>query len=311
MQYFSFGEDSGGAGVRLDRLESHLRFLREGGYRLMFLREMVEGLYNVREDLPSRVVSIVLSGSSGTISSRGWKLFEQYNVPVTIFIPTDDIGGSGRLSWSDLRSMKSSGLLEFGSQGRVLTNLIKVPIERVKADLGSSSEKIRDELGVERVDMFAYPYGLSSRALQRIVYDGGVVLGLGQHSGAFIATHNRFFLPAFGVTKSFSDQERLELVLSTLSLSLSGNSWDSVVRMGVNPPNFMVSVLEGSGFDDLDVSCFHSRQGRLDVEELVGEEGFRPIFVSPLPKGRSRLNCTASVFGRGTVWLGFQFYVSG
>jgi peptidoglycan/xylan/chitin deacetylase (PgdA/CDA1 family) len=307
LNYFGFGDRAGNSGIRLDELEEHLEILSEENYNVLPLGELVERLSNGDETLPLRTVSLMWSGSSPTFE-KGWEIFRRYGFPLTVFVPVGKVGTRGSLSWDFLREMVSSGLVEVGSQGLGLTNLTKLPAEEVMENLKASREKMKEELG-EEVYLFSYPFGLASVGVERMAYGAGFRVGMGQHSGAFNRRYNRFYLPSFGMTRNYSDERRLRLILSTLALPLGKVEYRSLVREDENPPDVRVWFDKDWDSRSVNMLCFHSRQGRLEVEGLGEREGFSPVFASPLKRGRSRLNCTGQVQGKGTIWWGVQFFV--
>ena len=304
LHYYGFGDDIGTIGVPLYNFDEHLQILADGDYRVERLSTLMERISNQDETLPSRTIAIVVSGGSRTFKTRAWERFQQYNMPVSLFFTSRPYGKEGV---SDLgRCAVHAGNGELGSRctgKRDYKNLIGHVCKRGGAKSILCSYYSRRKNWIRKSSYFAYPFGLTSNSVGRMVYNAGFVAAVGQHSGAFDRTHNRFYLPSFGLTKNYSDAKRLKLVLSTLSLPIKGLSFDSLVQKEDNPPMLKINFQDGVFADKLNISCFHSQQGRLEVKRT--SSGFSPVFVSSIRKGRSRLNCTAPVEGKRhhVVWF--------
>lgn len=62
------------------------------------------------------------------------------------------------LTWTQVREMQDSGVIEFGSHTMRHRNLAQIPLDEVRWELVESKKRLEDTLGREMV-AFAYPYG--------------------------------------------------------------------------------------------------------------------------------------------------------
>jgi len=153
--------------------ESHLRYLKENGYTVIPLRQLVDHFLRKGPPPPPRSVVIVADDGHKTVYSDMFPLVRQYRVPVTLFIyPSAISNASYAMTWDQLRELKKSGLFDFQSHSYWHPNFRKdkkrlnaAEYERsVDMQLKKSRVKLEKELGVN-VDMLAWPFGISDEDL--------------------------------------------------------------------------------------------------------------------------------------------------
>lgn len=148
--------------------ESHLRFLRDNGYTVIRLAELVDG-YLGKGPVP-KPKSVVITADDGHLSvcTVMFPLIRKYQVPVTLFIyPSAISNASYAMTWDQLRNMHGSGLVDVQSHSYWHPNFIKerrrmsgAEFERsVDMQLKKSREVIGKRLGVSAY-MLAWPFGL-------------------------------------------------------------------------------------------------------------------------------------------------------
>jgi peptidoglycan/xylan/chitin deacetylase (PgdA/CDA1 family) len=147
--------------------ESHLKFLRDNGYRVIPLRRLTD-YYLGKAPAPSpKSVVITVDDGHRSVYSQMLPLVRKYNVPVTLFIyPSAISNASYAMTWEQLRELKKTGLFDVQSHTYWHPNFIKErkrlkPAEYAKfvdMQLGKSKAKLEKEVG-GRVDMLAWPFG--------------------------------------------------------------------------------------------------------------------------------------------------------
>jgi peptidoglycan/xylan/chitin deacetylase (PgdA/CDA1 family) len=148
--------------------ESHLRYLKEEGYTVIPLRQLVDYYLKKGPPPPPRSVVIVEDDAHKSVYTEMFPLVKKYRVPVTVFIyPSAISNAKYALTWDQLRELKKSGLFDFQSHTYWHPNFKKdrkkmSPAEfdkSVTMQLGKSKSRIEKELG-GRVDMLAWPFGI-------------------------------------------------------------------------------------------------------------------------------------------------------
>jgi peptidoglycan/xylan/chitin deacetylase (PgdA/CDA1 family) len=176
LLYHRFGPVvADGMTVTTPVFESHLKYLKENGYTVIPLRQLVNFLLMKGPPPPSRSVVIAADDGHKTVYSDMLPLARQYRVPVTLFIyPSAISNASYAMTWDQLRELKKSGLFDIQSHSYWHPNFRRDkkrlgPVEYEKAvdmQLRKSRERLEKELGM-KVDMLAWPFGLYDAELIR------------------------------------------------------------------------------------------------------------------------------------------------
>jgi peptidoglycan/xylan/chitin deacetylase (PgdA/CDA1 family) len=155
--------------------EEHLRYLRDNGYKVIPLRQLVNW-YQKKGPAPApKSVVIVEDDAHKSVYSDMFPLAKKYNVPVTVFIyPSAISNAKYAMTWDQLRELKKSGLFDFQSHTYWHPNFKKdrkkmSPAEYDKSvtmQLTKSKARIEKELGVS-VDLLAWPFGIYDDDLLR------------------------------------------------------------------------------------------------------------------------------------------------
>ena len=153
--------------------ESHLTYLRDNGYTVIPLRQLVDYYLRKGPPPPSRSVVIVADDGHRSVYTDMYPLARKYHIPVTLFIyPSAISNASYAMTWDQLRELKKSGLFDFQSHTywhpnfkRDKKKLSPSEYERsVEMQLRKSKGRLEKELGV-KVDMLAWPFGLYDEEL--------------------------------------------------------------------------------------------------------------------------------------------------
>jgi peptidoglycan/xylan/chitin deacetylase (PgdA/CDA1 family) len=152
--------------VTLSLFESHLRYLRDNGYNVIPLRELIQ--YRVTGALPpSRSVVITADDGHRSVYVHMLSLARLYRVPVTLFVYPSAISNAVyAMTWEQLEELKETGLFEVQSHSYWHPNfrdekrrLSSADYEKlVQVQLRKSKETIEKKLKTS-VDMLAWPFG--------------------------------------------------------------------------------------------------------------------------------------------------------
>lgn len=148
--------------------ESHLKYLKENGYTIIPLKELVN--YYLQKGPPPPPRSVVITADDGhkSVYTDMFPLIKKYHIPVTLFIyPSAISHASYAMTWDQLREMKKSGYFEFQSHSYWHPNFKKdkkrlSPVEYDKfmvMQLKKSKERLENELDAQ-IDMLAWPFGI-------------------------------------------------------------------------------------------------------------------------------------------------------
>lgn len=161
--------------IKTPVFEEHLKYLRDNGYKVIPLRQVVDFYLKKGPTPPPKSVVIVEDDAHKSVYTDMLPLAKKYRVPVTVFIyPSAVSNAKYAMTWDQLRELKKTGLFDFQSHTFWHPNFRKErkrlkPAEYdklVETQLKKSRERIERELGVS-VDMLAWPFGIYSDDLLR------------------------------------------------------------------------------------------------------------------------------------------------
>ena len=172
-----------GMTIKTSVFEEHLRYLRNNGYKVIRLRQLVDWYLKKGPPPPAKSVVIVEDDGHKSVFSDMLPLVKKYNVPVTVFIyPSAISNAKYALTWDQLRVLKQTGLFDFQGHTFWHPNFKKDrkkmrPAEFEKSvdmQLTKSKLRIEKELGV-KVDMLAWPFGIYDDYLLKKAAEAGYV----------------------------------------------------------------------------------------------------------------------------------------
>jgi peptidoglycan/xylan/chitin deacetylase (PgdA/CDA1 family) len=179
--YHNLGESSKGRLVLgAKAFERQMQFLKERGYRVLSVRELVEFMH-LRRQIPRRSVVLTFDDGYKAFREHAYPVLKRLGFTATLFVYTDYIGaGRNALSWPELRALQAEGF-EVHAHSKSHADLRRGAGEgdaayarRMKAELESPQALFRRHLG-RASDVLAYPYGYSDEALLEKAKEVGYV----------------------------------------------------------------------------------------------------------------------------------------
>ncbi len=306
LMYHRFGEPNHStSNVSIETFKAHLAELRDGGYTVLPVPEIVAALKEGRP-LPDRAVGITVDDAYLSVYERGWPLLREAGFPLTLFVaagPVDE-ARNGYMSWDQVREMMKEGVT-IGHHTIWHRRLQRATPTRVVREIGEASLRYQAELGLVP-KIFSYPYGEYSLAVRQAVIDAGFVAAFTQISGVAYAGGDLHTLPRFIFAEDYAGIERFRLAVNALPLPVRELTPREPV-LGHNPPLLGFTVDESVGGLKR-LACYISGRGEVRVEIL--DPGRVEVRADePFPPGRVRFNCTLQADAGRWRWLGAQFLV--
>ena len=184
LLYHRFGPTvADGMTIMTSVFESHLKYLRDNGYKVIPLRQLVDYyLKRGPKPLPKSVVIVVDDGHESVYTCM-LPLVRQYFIPVTLFLyPSVISNASYAMTWGQLRELKKTGFFDFQSHTYWHPNFKKDEKrmsrpeyeKSVAMQLNKSKTRLEKELGVH-IDMLAWPFGIYNDWLMTKAKEAGYV----------------------------------------------------------------------------------------------------------------------------------------
>jgi len=112
FMYHRFGEDRyPSTSIRVDQFRQQMEYLRDGGFTVIPLAELMAFLSG-NQTLPPKAVVITVDDAYRSIYEVAYPLLAEYGFPFTVFVSTDPLDSKlpGYLNWDQIREMASNGV---------------------------------------------------------------------------------------------------------------------------------------------------------------------------------------------------------
>jgi len=163
--------------------ESHLKYLRDNGYTVISLRQLINYRLGKGPMPTPRSVVIVADDGHKSVYTDMLPLIKKYNVPVTLFIyPSAISNASYAMTWEQLREIKKTGLFEIQSHTywhpdfrKEKKRLSSVEYTKfVEMQLKKSKDRLEKEFNI-KVNMLAWPFGICDDWLVSKAIEAGYI----------------------------------------------------------------------------------------------------------------------------------------
>ncbi len=188
-----------GADMPTSQFAQQIATLKNAGYDSISFDEYLT--YKTTGTLPSGVDKpIIITFDDGYENNytEAFPILKQYGMKATMFVVTSQMGqkpGSLKhFDWNQAQIMKNSGLIEIqshthdlhkkhdGVNGPASQSLLSAPYyhetqtqyeARIKADLQTSYDAIKNNIGIGNTQTLAYPYGQTNATVEKVALEKG------------------------------------------------------------------------------------------------------------------------------------------
>lgn len=250
-----------------------LQALRAAGYQSISCAQLADYLANVK-DIPDK--SVIISFDDGRLSvlKAAAPTLDKYGFKATIFLITGAVGGSGSLSWADVKQLAGMGY-EIGSHTVSHQNLTKVPPglsvaehqRKVRQELDASALAIERYTGQAPVAL-AYPYGNYDNFTMRAARDAGYRVAFSIDPGAIDNQSDAWTLPRKMVVHGTA-LKTFQRFLATEPLHLSGVQPAIGLHYGSRAYKLQARVTDADALESLSAEV--GKGSRLEVEAQTSQ----------------------------------------
>jgi peptidoglycan/xylan/chitin deacetylase (PgdA/CDA1 family) len=294
--YHRFGETKyPSTNITVEQLESHLNYLVEQNYRFIQASDLLDP-----EQQKEKTITVTIDDAYLSFYEVGLPIFEKYQVPVTLFLNTENVGSFNYMSWDQLRDSLRRGV-EIQNHSHTHSSFATLDEEAIMSEIETSQNLIFTNLNITP-NLFAFPFGESSDLAQKTIeryFDAA----FGQHSGAFSMNY-QYYIPRFPLNENYGSLDRLRDISKSLPFESAQLQPSNPT---LNPPStrFVLDVEGGVN----GVNCFIADfQGSIEKKMTVLENKLL-IELSRMPvSGRLRFNCTK--VDNDIFWYGHQYFLN-
>jgi biofilm PGA synthesis lipoprotein PgaB len=281
--------------------KQHLDHLRDDGFNVMPLPELLEALHE-RRQIPDKSTAITFDDGYISIYDTAFPILEEYGFPFTVFINTQPLNDKmqGYMSWAQVKEMSDAGVTIANHMENHPHMVDALPDEdnaardqRLREELLRAQERIEAETG-QNHKFIAYPYGEYDLANKAMLEELGF-MGIGQQSGAVGFAADFLALPRFPFGGSYTDLNDFKQKVQTLSFHLLRVDPESQMTQERNP-SVTLQFAPGD-FNFRQLACYAGSQP-MELEWLDQEQGLLRVSTEQTFNSRRyRYLCTAPLRG--------------
>lgn len=210
--------------ISTKKFEEQLIWLRDNGYTVIPLRDLVDYLQGRRDSLPKKAVVITADDGRSSVYEYMWPIVRKYDVPVTLFVYTSPISNAKwAMTWDQLRELKNTW--HFDIQGHTYWHP-NFKQERKKlsndeyrkllhANLVKAKEVIDKKIGTD-ITLLAWPFGIYDADLEQAASKAGYEMAFSIDGRDASRTERTMSQPRYMVVDSQS--------MRTFASQVSGSS---------------------------------------------------------------------------------------
>ncbi|QLH43990.1 MAG: polysaccharide deacetylase family protein [Coxiellaceae bacterium] len=167
-----------------ETFESQVKWLKDNGYTVIPLQELVSYLQGKNVALPAKPVVITADDGWRSDYTYMYPIVRKYNIPVTLFIYPGTISkGKNAMTWDQLEELQKTGLFDIQSHTYTHPNF-RQSKKRMSAnayenlvhkELFYSKKVLEDKLGTN-ISLLAWPFGIYDRYLEQEAVKAGYTM---------------------------------------------------------------------------------------------------------------------------------------
>jgi peptidoglycan/xylan/chitin deacetylase (PgdA/CDA1 family) len=191
--------------VTTPHFEAQLKSLRDAGYTVIPLRQLIDFYLTKKGTLPSRAAVITADDAHKTVYTDMFPLLKKYQMPATIFVyPSAVSNASYAATWAQLKEMKESGLVDMQSHTfwhpnfkREKKKLAPAEYQKlVETQFKKAKQKLENVFG-GKIDLLAWPFGIFDEELMSKAKEAGYVAAFTMERRNSKASDNLLALPRY------------------------------------------------------------------------------------------------------------------
>ena len=178
--------------ISKENFYSQLLYLKENNFKVLPLSRLVDFFYN-NNPLPSKSIFITIDDAFKSFYNHAFPILKEFNFPFSVFLSTDFVDKkeqSDFMSWEMIKEIKQNEGSIFNHSHKH-QSFLKKNLEEVKKDISTADQILQKNLGrLEKI--ISYPYGESSKSVQKLVQNLGYKIAFSQHSSPISFSENKY-----------------------------------------------------------------------------------------------------------------------
>lgn len=160
-----------------ETFEKQIVGLKKVGYDFITYEDLEKYSNN---EIKLRKLSCLITFDDGYkgIYENVFPIIKKYNVPITLYIITDNMEKEGVLTWEQAKEMQNSGLVTIASHSTNHPEFTRLSTEEAVENVNKSYEIIEEKLGEQDTKIYTYPYGLYTEEQVEALKNEGYIQNL-------------------------------------------------------------------------------------------------------------------------------------
>lgn len=172
--YHRFGNSPAALTVTTSLFRQQMEYLRNGGYRVVSLDDLLSFMRGVKP-LPPKAVVLTVDDGYRSFYEIAYPILLEYGYPATLFVYTDYINKGG-VRWRELEEMVASGLVSVQPHSKTHVNLAVFQAgeaaheyeQRIEQEIAKPTALLSGRLS-KPMHYYAYPFGdTNSHVIERL-----------------------------------------------------------------------------------------------------------------------------------------------
>lgn len=187
------------------KFEEQLKWLKDNGYTIVALKDVVQYLQGKTNTLPQNPIVITVDDGKKSVYTYMLPIVQKYNIPVTLFIyPSAISNASYALTWDQLNELQKTGLFDVQSHTYWHPNFKKDEKslstadyqKEVQTQLVKSKKVLEEKLNI-KVTLLAWPYGIYDSYLEQQATNAGYEMAFSIDNRPANRTENAMAQPRY------------------------------------------------------------------------------------------------------------------
>lgn len=169
--------------VTTAKLHSDLQYLKDNGYKVIPLSEMVAKI-KAKQPIDDKTISITVDDAYKSFYTHGVPVFKEFGYPYALMVYVEGVTSKwpDYMTWEEVNDVAKHGN-EIGLHSYAHKNMAEMPLEQAKADT-ELGLKIFKEKTNTMPKYYAYPFGSYNFAVEKEIAKTGVEAILTTDGGA-------------------------------------------------------------------------------------------------------------------------------
>ncbi len=242
--------------ISSEKLRSDFRYLKENGYRVIKLSELV-ALLKSKRPIPPKTVALTIDDNYKSFYDNGLPIFKEFGYPFTLYayVKATEKGYGDYMSWDEIAKTAAFGEIGLHSYGH--PHLPYLSDTEILEDTRKAAKIFRQRLGFSAAS-YAYPYGEFDERVKEVIKREKFDYICNQNAGAVASFSDPYSIERIAVTEDTDIRTKLKteaLQVTAFDVAVTKNRVQNVTATLAAPaPRSVEIYVSGYGWERVKVN---------------------------------------------------------